>query len=150
MGNEKIRLHGKWKNTITWEISAQAETECESGEPLFFLYYRGSTHAFMNFQLGLKMFSDYMATFSARLRYCYTLRFFLELATNSHIEVNSQVAMRVLHVQQLANFVESCSKKYNPSNFSCNLQHGKNNKIASCYGVLHDTTFFCNLQHSVI
>ena len=61
------------------------------------------------------------------------------------LKINSQVAKRVLHVQQLANFVESCSKKQNPSNVFCNLQHGKNNKIASCYGVLYTMRFFLQL-----
>ena len=32
---------------------------------IFIVVYRGSTHAFMDFQPGLKMFSDCMAKFSA-------------------------------------------------------------------------------------
>ena len=60
------QLHGrKWpcwpgwekKNAITWAISAQVETECESGNRFCFhiyLLYIGvySTHAFMNFFNG--------------------------------------------------------------------------------------------------
>ena len=62
------KLTMSWE-PITWEISARAETECESGNRCLFIcivVHRGSTHAFMNFQPGLKHFSDYMAKFSAR------------------------------------------------------------------------------------
>ena len=50
--------------------SPQAETECESGTVVFFIFivvHRGCTHAFVNFQPGLKLFSDCMVKFSARL-----------------------------------------------------------------------------------
>ena len=72
------------------------------------------------------------------------MRFSLQLATNLHFENKLASCKEELHVQQLANFVESCSKKQNPSNFSCNLQHGK-----LLRGVTRCDSF-CNLQHSVI
>ena len=48
-------------------ISARAETECEGGNRCFFIFivvHKGSTHAFMNFQPGLKFLVDYMGNFS--------------------------------------------------------------------------------------
>ena len=57
----------KKKNAITWEISARAETECESGNRCFLyllLYTKVLRVAFMNFQHGLKFLVDYMGNFS--------------------------------------------------------------------------------------
>ena len=63
----RISARAGKKNAITWEISARAETEFEGGNRCFLyllLYTRDSTHAFMNFQQGLKFLVDHMGKFN--------------------------------------------------------------------------------------
>ena len=55
------RLHGKFQPVLKLNVTA--------GTVLFFIFivvHRGSTHAFMNFHPGQKLYSNYMAKFSAR------------------------------------------------------------------------------------
>ena len=56
-------LTGLKKNAITWEFSAWGK---RTGI-IFIVVRRGSTNAFTNFQPGLKIFSDCLVKFSARL-----------------------------------------------------------------------------------
>ena len=58
---------GELRGRLHEKISARAETECESVVFLYLLLYIGHrcpTHAFMNFQPGLKILNDYIAKFS--------------------------------------------------------------------------------------